>query len=95
MDSLRRYLRRNGVEDRCNPDWYSLNGLEISLGGDCVYVYLASDDWLVACTKAGCGLNRDNPHRVIVLDFDGLIRLIDGGEMAYNNMETEWILNEL
>jgi hypothetical protein len=48
----------------------------------------------VACTTSAPRSN-DNPHNVIVLDYAGLIRLIDGGEMAYNNMENEWILDEL
>lgn len=95
LDNLRRYLNRNAVKDLYNADWYSLNGLEISIDLDCVFVYLMRDKWLVACTKAGRGMNSDNPHKVIVLDFDRLMRLIAGGEMAYNNMENERILDEL
>ncbi len=95
LDNLREYLKYNAVRNRHNSEWYSLNGLEISIDLDCVFVYLARDKWLVACTKAGRGMNSDNPHKVIVLDFDGLMRLINGGEMAYNNMENERILDEL
>lgn len=95
LDNLREYLKYNAVRDRHNSVWYSLNGLEINIDLDCVYVYLIRDKWLIACTKAGCGLSSDNPHKVIVLDFDRLMRLIYGGEMAYNNMENERILDEL
>ena len=96
MDMLRQYLARFGVEDPYTPDWYSINGLEINFGANCVYVYLASDKWMVACTKAGRGLNSDNPHRIIVLDdFDMLMRLIKGGEMAYVNILNELVLEEL
>lgn len=97
LDNLRQYLKYNAVPDLYNADWYSLNGLEISIDADCgtVFVYLMRDKWLVACTTAGRGINSDNPHKVIVLDFDRLMRLIDGGEMAYNNMENERILDEL
>ena len=95
LDSLRQYLKCKGVMDLYNSEWYSLNGLEINIDLDCVYVYLIRDKWLIACTKAGCGLSSDNPHKVIVLGFDGLMRLIKGGELAYNNMENEWILDEL
>lgn len=95
MDKLREYLKSNGVPDPYNSDWYSLNGLEISLDNDCVYVYLSRDRWLVACTKFGCDARIDNPHRILILDNDGLMRLIKGGEMAYNNMENERVLDEL
>ena len=73
-----------------------MNGLEISIDAESgvVFVYLIRDKWLIACTKF-MPRSKDNPHKVIVLDFDGLIRLINGGEMAYNNMENEWILDEL
>lgn len=96
LDSLRQYLKYNGVADLHNSDWYSLNGLEISIDAESgvVFVYLIRDKWLIACTKF-MPRSKDNPHKVIVLDFDGLIRLINGGEMAYNNMENEWILDEL
>lgn len=95
MDKLREYLKINGEADLYTPDWYSLNGLRISLDDDCVYVYLARDKWLIACTRHGCEQRFDNPHKIIVLDNDGLMRLIKGGEMAYNNMENERILDEL
>lgn len=96
LDSLRQYLKCKGVADLYNSDWYSLNGLEISIDAESgvVFVYLIRDKWLIACTKF-MPRSKDNPHKVIVLDFDGLIRLINGGEMAYNNMENEWILDEL
>lgn len=96
LDNLRQYLKYNGVADLHNSDWYSLNGLEISIDAESgvVFVYLIRDKWLIACTKF-MPRSKDNPHKVIVLDFDGLIRLINGGEMAYNNMENEWILDEL
>lgn len=95
IDTLRLYLTRFGMEDPYNPNWYSLNGLEINIDADCVYVYLIRDKWLVACTMAGRGGNCANPHRIIVVDFDGLMRLLRGGEMAYNNMENEHALEEL
>ena len=95
LDNLREYLKHNAVPDLYNSEWYSLNGLEISIAFDCVFVYLKRDKWLVACTNAGRGMNIDNPHKVIVLGFDGMMRLISGGEMAYNNMENERILDEL
>lgn len=95
LNNLREYLKYNAVQDLHNSEWYSLNGLEISIDLDCIFVYLRRDNWLVACTKAGRGMNSDNPHKVIVLDFGRLMRLIKGGEMAYNNMENERILNEL
>lgn len=95
LDSLQQYLKHNAVPDLYNADWYSLNGLEISIDLDCVFVYLMRDKWLVACTKTGRGINSDNPHKVIVLGFDRLMRLIKGGELAYNNMENERILDEL
>lgn len=95
MDKLRQYLKCNGVADPYSPDWYSLNGLEISLGIDCVYVYLSRDNWLATGMKTGGGLDSDNLHRIIVLDFNGLMRLIDGGEMAYNNMEIERCIDRL
>lgn len=96
LDNLRQYLKYNGVAHLHNSDWYSLNGLEISIDAESgvVFVYLIRDKWLIACTKF-MPRTKDNPHKVIVLDFDGLIRLINGGEMAYNNMENERILDEL
>lgn len=95
LDSLRQYLKCKGVMDLYNSEWYSLNGLEINIDPDCIYVYLIRDKWLIACTKAGRGMNSDNPHKVMVLDFDELMRLINGGEMTYNNIENEHILDEL
>lgn len=95
LDKLREYLKYNAVPDLYNADWYLLNGLEISIDIDCVFVYLMRDKWLVACTKAGRGTNIDNPHKVIVVGFDGLMRLLKGGELAYDNMENERILDEL
>lgn len=95
LESLREYLKRNGEANGYNSEWYSLNGLEISLGDNgVVFVYLIRDKWLIACTTYA-PMSRDNPHSVIVLGFDGLMRLVEGGEMAYNNMETERILDEL
>ena len=98
LDSLRQYLKCKGVTDLHNLDWYSVNGLEIRIDTECgpgvIFVYLTRDKWLIACTTSASRSN-DNPHNVIVLDYAGLIRLIDGGEMAYNNMENEWILDEL
>ena len=96
LDNLREYLKRKGVADLYNTDWYILNGLEISIDADCraIFVYLVRDKWMIACTKS-MPRSRDNPHKVMVLDFDGLIRLIGGGEMAYNNMENERALDEL
>lgn len=82
-----------------NSEWYSLNGLEIRIDTECgtgvIFIYLSRDKWLIACTVSAYPMSNDNPHRVIELDFDGLMRLIDGGEMAYNNMENERILDEL
>ena len=95
LDSLREYLKHNAVPDLYSTDWYLLNGLEISIDLDSVYVYLMRDKWLIACTKAGCCRSSDNPHKVIILGFDRLMRLIEGGEMAYNNMDNERILDEL
>lgn len=95
INKLREYLKSNSEIDLYSPDWYSLNGLRISLDDDCVYVYLARDKWLIACTKHGYGRNIDNPHQIITVDNDGLMRLIKGGEMAYNNMEIEWALDIL
>ena len=95
IDNLQQYLKCKGVASLYNSDWYTINGLEINIDLDCVYVYLVHDKWLIACTKAGRGMNSDNPHKVMVLDFDELMRLINGGEMAYNNMENERILDEL
>ena len=99
LDSLRQYLKCKGVADLYNSDWYSLNGLEIRIDTECgtctVFVYLSRDKWLIACTSKYAPRSNDNPHNVISLDYTRLIRLIDGGEMAYNNMENEWILNEL
>lgn len=101
LDNLREYLKSNGAADsHHNPDWYILNGLEISIDADydcgdgVVFVYLIHDKWLIACTNP-MPMSKDNPHKIMVLDFDGLIRLINGGEMAYNNMETERVLDEL
>ena len=96
LNNLREYLKRNGTADLYNSDWYFLNGLEISIDADCgvVYVYLVHDKWLIASTKFMVRSN-DNPHKVMVLDFNGLMSLIRGGEMAYNNMENERILDEL
>lgn len=95
IDRLRQYLKSKGVEELGAPDWYSLNGLKISLGDNgVVFVYLARDKWLIACTTCA-PRSRNNPHGVIVLGFDGLMRLIEGGEMAYNNMENELALDEL
>lgn len=99
LDSLRQYLKYKGVADLHNSDWYSLNGLEIRIDTECgtgvVFVYMSRDRWLIACTVSAYPRSNDNPHNVIVLDYSGLIRLIEGGEMAYNNMENEWILDEL
>lgn len=102
LDSLQQYLKCKGVMDiynsewySLNSEWYSLNGLEINIDLDCVYVYLMRDKWLIASTSKYAPRSNDNPHNVISLDYTRLIRLIDGGEMAYNNMENEWILNEL
>ena len=95
LHNLHEYLKHNAVPDLYNAEWYSLNGLEISIDLDCVFVYLMRDKWLIACTRAGRGMNIDNPHKVIVLDFDGMMRLLKGGEMAYDNMENERILDEL
>lgn len=96
LDNLREYLKRNGTADLCNSDWYFLNGLEISIDAaiGVVYVYLVRDKWLIASTKF-MPRSKDNPHKVMVLDFNGLMHLIKGGEMAYNNMENERILDEL
>lgn len=97
LDSLRQYLKCKGVADY-NSDWYTVNGLEICIDTECgpgvIFVYLTRDKWPIACTTSAPRSN-DNPHNVIVLDYAGLIRLIDGGEMAYNNMENEWVLDEL
>ena len=95
MNKVREYLKSNGEADLYSSDWYSLNGLKISLNNDGVYVYLARDKWLIACTRFGCAKHADNPHRIITLDTDGLMRLIKGGEMAYNNIENERALDEL
>ena len=99
LESLQQYLKCNAVADLYSSDWYSLNGLEISIDTECgtctVFVYLSRDKWLIACTSKYAPRSNDNPHNVIVLDFDRLMRLIDGGEMAYNNMENERILDEL
>ena len=95
IDKLREYLKSNGEADLYTSDWYSLNGLKISLNNDGVYVYLSRDKWLIACTKPWCPKHADNPHKIIVLDNDGLMRLIKGGEMAYNNIENERALDEL
>ena len=98
LDSLRQYLKCKDVADCYNLDWYSVNGLEIRIdtegGPGVIFVYLTRDKWLIACTSSTPRSN-DNPHNVIALDYAGLIRLIEGGEMAYNNMENEWILDEL
>ena len=96
LNNLREYLKSNGTADLHNSDWYILNGLEVSIDADCgcIFVYLTRDKWLIACTKFMPRSN-DNPHKVIRLDFNGLMRLIDGGEMAYNNMELEQTLDEL
>lgn len=96
LNNLREYLKRNGVADLYNSDWYWLNGLQISIDADCggVFVYLTRDKWLIACNKF-MPRSSDNPHKVMVLDFDGMMRLIDGGEMAYNNIETEQALDAL
>lgn len=94
LDSLRQYLKCKGVTDVYNSVWYSLNGLEIFIDTECgpgdIFVYLT-----IMSAQDSTPRSNDNPHNVIVLDYAGLIRLIDGGEMAYNNMENEWILNEL
>ena len=97
LDNLRQYLKYNGVADLHNSDWYSLNGLEISIDAESgvVFVYLIRDKWLIACTSKYAPRSNDNPHNVIALDYARLIRLIEGGEMAYSNMENEWILDEL
>lgn len=98
LDSLRQYLKCKDVADLYNSDWYSLNGLEICIDTECgpgdIFVYLTRDKWLIACTIFAPRSN-DNPHNVIVLDYDELIRLIDGGELAYKNMVNERILDEL
>lgn len=97
LDNLREYLKCNGaVDSHHNPDWYILNGLEISIDANCgvVFVYLIYDKWLIACTNSMPRSNA-NPHKVITLDFNGLIRLINGGEMAYKNIELEQTLDEL
>lgn len=99
IDRLRQYLKSKGVADPYNKELYKINGFAVSIDTDyengVVFVYLLRDNWAIACTKAGYGLSSDNPHKVIVLGFDGLMRLIKGGELAYNNMENEWILDEL
>lgn len=96
LDNLRQYLKYNAAADSYNSDWYLLNGLEISIDADsgAVFVYLIRDQWLVACTKF-MPRSKDNPHKVIVLDFDRLMRLINGGEIAYKNIENEQALDEL
>lgn len=98
LESLRQYLKCKGVTDVYNSDLYSLNGLEILIDTECgpgdIFVYLTRDNWLIACTTFAPRSN-DNPHNVIVLDYAGLIRLIDGGELAYKNMVNERILDEL
>lgn len=96
LDKLRQYLTRKGVADLHNSDCYLLNGLEIIIdaGYGGVFVYLARDKWLIACTNF-MPRTKDNPHRVIVLDIGGLMRLLEGGEMAYNNMEIERYIDRL
>lgn len=96
LDNLRQYLKCKAVPDLHNSDWYILNGLEVSIDAECgvVFVYLTRDKWLIACTKF-MSTSKDNPHKVIRLDFDRLMRLICGGEMAYNNIEIEQALDEL
>ena len=96
IDDLREYLNYNAVPDLHNSDWYILNGLEVSIDAEygVVFVYLTRDKLLIACTKF-MPASKDNPHKVIRLDFDRLMRLICGGEMAYNNIENERILDEL
>lgn len=94
LNSLRQYLKCKGVPDCYNSDWYSVNGLEILIDTDCIFVYRTRNKWPIACTIFAPRSN-DNPHNVIVLDYAGLIRLIDGGELAYKNMVNERILDEL
>lgn len=99
LDNLRQYLKCKAVADLYGSEWYSVNGLEISIDTECgpgvVFVYLSRDKWLIACTSEYAPKSNDNPHRVIVVDIDRLMRLINGGEMAYNNMEIEQALDEL
>lgn len=93
LNSLRQYLKCKGVPDCYNSDWYSVNGLEILIDTDCIFVYRTRNKWPIACTNLAFRL-KDDPY-VIVLDYAGLIRLIDGGELAYKNMVNERILDEL
>lgn len=101
LDKLRRYLKPNATSYSSRAmEWYSINGLEISIddehgsGAVAVFVYLTRDQWLVACTEPICSSN-NNPHEVIIIDFDRLMRLIKGGEMAYINILNELVLEEL
>lgn len=79
IDNLRQYLKCKGVASLYNSDWYTINGLEVSIDEGTVYIYLVHDKWLIACTKSMPN-SSSNPHRIIVLNFDGLMRLINGGE---------------
>lgn len=98
LDKLRQYLKPNA--EKSPREWYSINGLEISIeaergsGAAAVFVYLTRDQWLVACTEFVCSSN-NNPHEVIIINFDRLMRLIKGGEMAYINILNELVLEEL
>ena len=98
IDRLRQYLKSKGVADPYNKELYKINGFAVSIDTDyengVVFVYLLRDNWAIACTE-NLARNTANPHMIDKLDYDGLMRLIEGGEMAYNNMETERILNEL
>ena len=96
LDKLRQYLKPNAAKRSRALEWYTINGLEISVDVErcSVFVYLTRDQWLVACTEPICSSN-DNPHEVILIDFDWLMRLIKGGEMAYINIMNELVLEEL
>lgn len=47
LDNLRQYLKCKAVADLYNSEWYSVNGLEISIDTECgpgvVFVYLSRD----------------------------------------------------
>ena len=98
IDRLRQYLKSKGVADPNNKDLYKINGFAVSIDTayqtGVVFVYLSRDNWAIACTE-NMARNTANPHMIDKLDYDGLMRLIEGGEMAFNNMETERVLDEL